>query len=471
MIPAASDGGMQQWPLEQCLSVHYRLAAAVTILIAAVAAGCAAANSEKGAKAMGIAPLASDYVIVYRSPAPQNVYCYSPGIARCPNGRLIATMDLGGPGVSKLPGVKGWMGKSAVQGKIFTSDDRGKTWAHRFDFPFMHARPFIAGRSVYVLGHCGDLMIIRSDDWGETWSSPVSLTRGEHWHQAPCNVWYANGKVYLVMEKLTPPHPSGWPVTALAPIVMAAPVSADLTVPSSWTFSNALAFRDVVQRYGSPNLLGVPFFNVGPTAPDNPTDRRIMNPIGWLETNIVQFSDPDHIWYDPSGCTFYLFMRAHTGTTNLACIAKAVEAEDGRIVVDVVHAPSGKVMLYVPLPGGQMKFHIVYDEKTKLFWLLSSQSTDSMTRPDRLSPRRFNLPNNERHRLALHFSRNCIDWCFAGIVDMSDDPLQSRHYASMVIDEADLHVLSRSGDAHAKNPHDTDMITFHTVHDFRELVY
>jgi len=128
-------------------------------------------------------------------------------------------------------------------------------------------------------------------------------------------------------------------------------------------------------------------------------------------------------------------------------------------------------MLYVPLPGGQMKFHILYDEPTRLFWLLSSQSTDSMTRPDELPADRYNLPNNERHRLVLHFSRNCLDWCFAGLVATGAAPGQSRHYASMVIDGDDLHVLARSGDARARNAHDGNLITCHTVRGFRSLVY
>ena len=196
-----------------------------------------------------------------------------------------------------------------------------------------------------------------------------------------------------------------------------------------------------------------------------------MAPPGWLETNIVQFTDPDHVWYDPQGRTFHLWMRAHTGTTNLACIARAVEDEEGRITVSLEHAPSGEPMLYVPCPGGQMKFHILCDEATKLFWLLSSQATDSMTRPDRLPPDRYNLPNNERHRLVLHFSKNCIDWRFAGRVADSGAYGQGRHYASMAIDGDDLHVLSRSGDARAKNAHDGNLITFHTVRNFRELVY
>ncbi len=134
-------------------------------------------------------------------------------------------------------------------------------------------------------------------------------------------------------------------------------------------------------------------------------------------------------------------------------------------------APSGKKMVYLPLPGGQMRFHILYDAQSKLYWLLSSQATDSMTRAELLPENRFNLPNNERHRLQLHFSRNCVDWCFAGIVALAPDAGQGRHYASMVIDGDDLCVLSRSGDQRAKSSHDGNLITFHVVHGFRQLVY
>ena len=94
-----------------------------------------------------------------------------------------------------------------------------------------------------------------------------------------------------------------------------------------------------------------------------------------------------------------------------------------------------------------------------------------MTRADRLPEDRFNLPNNERRRLQLHFSTNCIDWCFAGLVAVGPVERGSRHYASMAIDGDDLHVLSRSGDERARNPHDGNLTTFHTVRNFRELVY
>jgi hypothetical protein len=219
------------------------------------------------------------------------------------------------------------------------------------------------------------------------------------------------------------------------------------------------------------DYFGVPFYASAYPRGSMPAPGRNSAPIGWLETNVVQFSDPGHIWHDPQGKTFHLWMRAHTGGTGLAAVAKVVEDSDGRLVTSLEQVPSGKTALYVPCPGGQMRFHVVYDEPTQLFWLLSSQATDSMTRADLLPASRYNLPNNERHRLQLHFSRNMVDWCFAGLVAVGDTPSQARHYASMVIDGQNLCVLSRSGDSRAKSAHDGNLITFHTVKNFRRLVY
>ncbi len=417
-----------------------------------------------------INPLADEFVKVFESRNPDTVYTGSPGLCRGATGRLIATFDLRGPGVVELAGLKRDCGNHAWQGKVFTSDDHGLTWTHRADFPFMHARPFIAGQSLYILGHAGDLMILRSDDWGATWSEPVKLTAGERWHQAPCNVHYANGCVYLVMEKYSYSDVRGWAVSVLAPILMRAKIGDDLTIVSNWTFASELCFRDAVCM-ADVHYVGVPFFRFDRHQYLDVAPGRSMAPPGWLEANVVQFIDPDHYWYDPKGNTFHLWMRAHTGGTNLAAIAKVVEGPDGAMTTMLEQAPSGKKMVFVPCPGGHLKFHIIYDDATQLFWLLSNQSTDSMTRAESLGDQRYDLPNNERHRLQLHFSCNCIDWCFAGLIAASDSPLCSRSYASMVIDGEDLHIVSRSGDQQAHSAHDSNLITFHTMENFRELVY
>jgi hypothetical protein len=419
-----------------------------------------------------IKPLANDFVTVYESPDPENIYCGTPGLAILPNGRLVATIDLFGPGVDQLPEPKGYrkIYNSIHQGKIFTSDDHGKTWTHRYDFPFLHSRPFLAGNSLYVLGHCGDLMITRSDDDGETWSEPIKLTEGEEWTGAADNVICANGCVYLALEKRLDRGVEGWQVANIAPVLMRAEVTKDLMQNANWTFASDLVFEDVID-YGKLHYHGIPFFEPHPKQPLWPAPDRAMSSMGWLETNVVQFSDPKHIWYDPGGKTFHLFMRAHSGGTGYAALAKVIEKEDGSMTSLLETVPSGKEIVFVPFPGGQMKFFVIYDEVTKLYWMVGTQATDSMTRIDLLPEDRYNLPNNERRRLVLHFSTNMIDWCFAGLVAVGEVEKASRHYASMVIDGDDLHILSRSGDERAKNSHNGNLITFHSVKNFRGLVY
>lgn len=432
--------------------------AALLLPVAWAAAACAAASPQ------AVRPLAQEHVVVYESPDPARIYCYTPGIARLDSGRLVATMDRGGPGLKK----------GEPRGKAFTSDDGGRTWTHRTDFPFIAARPFAAGRSLYVLGHAGDLAVLRSDDEGVTWSPVSKLTEGQNWHQSACNVLYARGCVYLVMERRVTRNIDTWAVGELAPVLMRAKVGDDLTRRESWTFASELSFSGTIPDLATDpaiDFFGVPFYPAAYPKGFLPAPRRNSAPIGWLETNVVQIQDPDHVWFDPAGRTFHLWGRAHTGGTGYAAVAKVVEAEDGSMTTMLECVPSGKRALFVPCPGGQMRFHVLYDGPTKRFWLLSSQATDSMTRADRLPDDRYNLPNNERHRLQLHFSKNMIDWCFAGLVAAGATPRESRHYASMIVDGDDLCVLSRSGDARARSAHDGNLITFHRVKDFRSLVY
>lgn len=424
--------------------------------------------------------LCQNEINVYQSPDPQRIFAYSPGITRLPTGRLIATMDIGGPGTRDLKGPK-WQRPEpdwACVGCIYISDDGGKTWIEHGFFPFMHARPFIAGKKIYILGHANDLMIVQSQDDGETWSDPVQMTEGQFWHQAPCNVHYANDCVYLVMEKRLTFDITTWPVGELAPVLMRAPEDSDLTRIENWTFASELSFRDVLPNVVSDPAIeyfGIPFFDAPYPHGSDPAPDRNCAPLGWLETNVVQFNDPEHIWHDPSGRTFHLWMRAHTGSTGYACIAKVVEQGEkpgtGEMLTQLETTPSGKKVLYMPCPGGQMKFHVLYDSISHLYWLLSTQAIDSMIHPEKMPSVRFSIPNNERRRLQLHFSKNMVDWCFAGMVAMGSSENAARHYASMVFDDNDLAILCRSGDEHAQSSHDGNLITFHRVKNFRSLIY
>jgi hypothetical protein len=262
-----------------------------------------------------------------------------------------------------------------------------------------------------------------------------------------------------------------WYVGELAPVLMRAKLGDDLTQREAWTFAEAPTFQQAVDLDRA-DLSGLPFYPYERMTGVVMAPHREMAPPGWLEANVVQFPDPGHFWHDPSGRTFHLWMRAHTGMTGRAAIAKVIEEEPGAgaIRFELETAPSGKTVLYVPCPGGQMKFHVLYDEQDGLYWLLSTQATDSMRRPDMMPEDRYGLPDNERRRLQLHYSRNMIDWIFAGMVAVGEVEQASRHYGSMAIVGDDLLVLSRSGDARAKNPHNGNLITLHRVEDFRALV-
>ncbi len=413
-------------------------------------------------------PLAQDYVTLWESPDPKHGYGYTPGICRLDSGRLVAVYETSSAGKPVAPD-----NKPHHASHIVTSDDGGLTWQHRGHFDLSFARPFVAGKTLYILGRSGKVGIIRSDDAGLTWSPRVFLNDSGIWHQSACNVHFAKGNVYLVMEKHAPRRGVlGWQIADLAPVLMRAKADSDLTDRKNWTFASELVFEDIWDADQS-HYFGVPFHPVDRKKPTFlvPPKGRSIAPMGWLETNVVEFTDPDHVWHDPEGKTFHLWMRAHTGMTNYAAIAQVKENDDGTMTTSLVKAPSGQTMLHVPCPGGQMRFHVLWDDKTKLYWLLSSQATDSMIRPDRMSPDRWGTPDNERHRLVLHFSKNMVDWCFAGLVCAGATPKESRHYASMCLDGEDLCILSRSGNEKARSAHNGNLITFHRVKNFRELVY
>lgn len=431
-------------------------------------------NPTPASRIEPIGPIANDYTTVFASPDPSGIYAFSPGIAVLPGGRLLVTMDVGGPGAEHIAGDRSLLVtrfRRSGFGKVFLSDDGGLSWTHIHNMPLKHARPFVAGGAIYIIGQQNDLAIIRSLDNGLTWSEVSRLTDGQMWHQAPCNVHYKNDCVYLVMERICDDEePEDWPVRAIAPVLIRACIDADLRQRSSWTFASELVFQETVDEH-TLDSFGVPFYKATHGKSTKLAPGRSVSAAGWLETNVIEFIDPRHMLSDPDGRTLHLWMRAHTGGTGYAAIAKVTERPDGTMETAFETVPSGKTLLFIPCPGGQMKFHLLYDEPTQLFWLLSSQSTDSMTRPELLPGERYGLPNNERHRLQLHFSKNAFDWCFAALVAVGDSPAQARHYAAMAVDGDDLVIVSRSGDGQAASAHNGNLITFHRIVSFRKLAY
>ncbi len=389
--------------------------------------------------------------ILYHSVCPRELYCYTPALAHGFEGRIFASFDLAGAALEKEDGPKSPVGdRDGNQMRIYLSDDQGYTWRETGRLPMLHARVFAAGKCVYALGHGGDMLISRSTDNGETWERPVVLDSSAYWHQSACSLEYMNGRVYLTMEQ-APRSETNPPRGGGDPVLMSANVDDDLTKRENWSFSDP-AFLPEYRKF-LPQVQGdslqIPW---------------------WLESNVVFQRDENNFFYDPDFRKPLILLRTRNRLAmDTAMMLQGSEGRDGTLELSVPRLPDGTPVVMVQMPGGYMKFQILWDKASERYWLVASRTEFSTF------TKRESLPEgvkwvDERQRLELYYSRNLFDWCCAGVVAKGADVAESRHYASLLAAGADLLVLSRSGDAEAYSTHDTDMITLHRVRDFRKLV-
>ena len=376
--------------------------------------------------------------VITTSPNPDSIYLYTPAIAEGFGGRFVVAVDYGGPGTYSLDGPKSDFGdyKAGNQIRVLLSDDKGRTWRETpARIPMMHEILFKAGGSLYMIGHSGRLLITRSDDNGETWSEPAMLCPEPRWHQSCTAVDVYDGKVTLVYEKWVA-EKHKWP--GVGPVLMQAREDADLTDPSNWKFSELYNPDDDMEA-ARPS--GIPV-----NAPGAP---------GMLETNVIRVHNPANPFYDATGKSVALLARASTGFPDIGVMLKGYEREDGSLAIGRFRKNEGEVY-FVHIPGGDLKFHILYDPESRLYWLLHSQIDGRM---------------NYRRRLALSYSPDLLRWTFAGLVAVGPTDHSARHYATMIQDGDDLFIVSRSGDERARTAHDGNIVTFHRIKDFRKLIY
>ena len=425
-----------------------------------------------------IVPLSGDGVTVGKVAGEDKIHLGRPSILALPGGRIVVAYDQLGMGVRHLPGHKGQLLNTNhwLQGRILVSNDKGVTWSHKADFPFCQPCLFRDGNSTYVIGHRGNIQIMRSADGGETWQGAEEITSKEgvdgHYVLGAPNVLAANGSLYLVMMSDTDPAHKGAPSSVLSPVVLRASQGADLTKRRAWTVSEPLGTFGGLVAADRLDYDGIPFYNVpDPRRGEKIGHERWANRIGWGETHLLQILDPAHGWRDPGGRAVHVVTRADVHRTNIAIFARLEEEAPGKLKLAVEATPAGKRWVFLPVPGGHRPFDIVYDDVSKLYWLVSNQSTDSMTRAAALPRERFGLPSDESHRLQLCFSKNLVDWCFAGLITSGVQPMHARQSPSMAIRGPDLLVVTCAGSVTCRSAHHPDLITFHAITDFRDLVY
>ena len=382
---------------------------------------------------------------------PQQAVCVgTPDIIRLPTGQLVASMEL-------------WLKRptSGDEGgidyphhcKIKSSEDGGKTWQQISTNGITWGSLFQIQDVLYMIGNDPrerDIRIIRSPDGGKTWSKPAVLFQDTSYHGSATPVHIKNGFVYRAFEDMD---------LGSVSLVVAGDLSKDLLNPTTWRMSNK-----VEPPRHTPSLSR----NVA-----TQLDGRDSGGNWFLEGNVVEIRGKLHV-----------LLRTRIDVQLTAGMTSVCRLDDDGVTMNYRF-----VQLY-PMPGGQNKFKIIYDDRSGLYWTCTTVVPDPYQPPQPLAERGFSgTPGNMRRILMLNYSIDGLSWLQAGCVVMSKNPLESFHYSSQVIDGDDLLVLSRSSiganreyqgytwhTEHTKgkaklpyNNHDSNMITLHRVKNFRSL--
>ena len=263
----------------------------------------------------------------------------------------------------------------------------------------------------------GRMVIRRSEDDGESWSTPADAKTGwlsdeEGYHTAPTPTVVHDGRIWKAFEFAPQPDRRFWRV-----FLMSAPVDADLLDRGSWTFSRQL---------------------------DSWPDYQ------WIEGNVVV--SPQGEVVDVLRTNNQVNKRRGSGEDEPAAIVHV--SPDGRTLT---HDPNADK---VDFPGGGVKFTIKQDPQTSRYFALVNPQND---------------PNLWRNKLSLSVSEDFVSWRVVSELLTDDDPVDHAfQYVDWDFDGEDIVYASRTAydDEHggAHKAHDANFLTFHRIEGFRGLV-
>lgn len=400
--------------------------------------------------------LADDYSIVYESENPDFLYPMSPYVTVLKSGRIMVAFDLNGEGLpERIPygyeEPQNWEHQHVV---VAYSDDDGKTWEYGLECPGLFPRVFEDGNKVYLIYRNEDrkLAVAYSKDEGKTWSQDYVIDE-RPWHSAPTTIIYKGDYLYMTMETSSDAN--------LAPILMRAKCGTDLTKPENWSFSPELKITDVIPDATTTDLdyTGIMEYS------------REKNGLNWMEGNVIQMYDEESMWYDANMNSFYILLRSQVYRSGYAAVMKVTENTDGTMTPSIVKTEAGNNQMFVAMPGGHDKFSVIYDEESELYWLASSYSDNSILNRKYVTGDMQGKAWLEREQLALYFSKDAMNWNFAGMIAEGDSARESRSYPHIVASGDDLLVVMRCGTEESSSLHDNNILSFHRIKDFRDLVY
>jgi hypothetical protein len=377
-------------------------------------------------------PLAQDYTVVFHNLDPE-YYVEGPGLVRLDDGALVAAVPV-------VPREK-WSKERRVDHSvthILSSHDGGKTWQALADLPFYSAAPWVDRGTLYLFANKpggnsrnDDLLLLRSGDGGKTWSDPVTLFKGHFWN---CHTGMAvrENHLYLAVDDLSLGSKRG-------PRAIAGDLSADLMDPGAWRMSAPVPFPGVPEALTDPKLAGLSSQYLEPN---------VLNVRGHLR----------------------VLATVKPGRQSTAGLCAVLDLNDDGRKLDL------QFTQYHPMPGGQLKFCVIWDEVSEMFWATANLVVDDgglfdwwdagRTRGNFRNDER--IGGNDRRFLMLLYGLDGLNWFQAGCVAQAAKISQSFMYARPVIDGNDLAIIARSS-VNAPNQHDADYATFHRVRDFRRL--
>ena len=381
-------------------------------------------------------PLAQEFTIAARQ-ITKDHYMHDPGMTCMPDGTIFVAA-----------GCREWEHKRVLRNTpdkrniihsqilLARSFDNGETWEALN--PIMgageDATPFVHKSKLYLLlpdYESEELKLICSDDKGETWSKSVTLLQGDY--EA---IWNCSTSMAVKDDKLY------WAFGHVS--VIAADLTKDLMCPETWRVSNTVNLPNIPETLRSD--LYPPDSKIWPV--QWPSDR-------WLEPNMVNVNGYLRV--------LVRIIIDEYATANICGICD-LDDDGGEMKL--------KFTQFAALPGAQTKFFILYDDVSKLFWMLSNTPTDSQgffaDRGQLLSIGYHGGPGNERRILMLHYSIDAMNWFSAGCAAMWPSPIQSFMYPSAAIHGDDILFISRTSEF-AQNQHDADIVTFHKIKNFRSL--
>lgn len=377
-------------------------------------------------------PLAQNYSIVLHNPN-REFYVEGPGLVRLEDGGLVAVVPV-------VPRNEWSAERRATQSvtHILRSGDGGQTWLPASKLPYYSAAPWLHRGVLYLFANKGgtkvrndDLLLLKSIDGGRTWSEPVTLFEGHFWN-CHTGMVQKDDRLYWATDDLALGSKRG-------PRVIAGDLTGDPMKPSAWRLSNAVPFPGV------------------PTAMTNPKfDQHTSQ---YLEPNVIEVNG-----------RLRVLATVKPKRQSTAGLAAVFDFEDKGGPIDL------KFTQFHPMPGGQLKFCVIWDEQTKMFWATANLVVDGQGAFDwfREGEKRGNvryasgLGGNDRRFLMLQYSVDGLNWFQAGCVAQAGKISQSFMYARPVIDGDDLAIIARSS-INAPNQHDADHATFHRVKNFRSL--